>query len=169
MMSTPPEPKSGGEQIETITTTHSPETMRASSHPRQRGAGRRRGRLVRDSGEPGELADAEEDWSEAQGSQGSYLARALRKSEGWCCLRLDRGEIPCMVSDPLAESGHQQRYNFFRGECVKYLWYTTSRRCGHVGLTHSTLPGNVDTDMHIRIFVRMKTEEGTGIGYPVSV
>ena len=66
--------------------------MRASSHPRQRGAGRRRGklvggpgepgelagrcreRLVRDSGEPGELADAEEDWSEAQGSQGSYLA-----------------------------------------------------------------------------------------------
>ena len=64
--------------------THSPETMRASSHPR--GAGRRRGklvggpgepgelagrcreRLVRDSGEPGELADAEEDWSVAQGS-----------------------------------------------------------------------------------------------------
>ena len=39
-----------------------------------RGAGRCRGRLVRDSGEPGELADAEEDWSEAQGSQGSYLA-----------------------------------------------------------------------------------------------
>ena len=25
-------------------------------------------------GEPGELADAEEDWSEAQGSQGIYLA-----------------------------------------------------------------------------------------------
>ena len=64
--------------------THSPETMRASSHPR--GAGRRRGklvggpgepgelagrcreRLVRDSGEPGELADAEKDWSVAQGS-----------------------------------------------------------------------------------------------------
>ena len=39
-----------------------------------KGAGRCRGRLVRDSGEPGELADAEEDWSEAQGSQGSYLA-----------------------------------------------------------------------------------------------
>ena len=70
----------------------------------------------------GELADAEENWSEAQGSQGSYLARALCKSEGWCCLRLDRGEKPCMVSDPLAESGRQQRHNFFRGgECVKYL------------------------------------------------
>ena len=51
----PPEPKSGGEQIETITTTHSPEAMRASSHPRQRGAGRRRGKLVGGSGEPGEL------------------------------------------------------------------------------------------------------------------
>ena len=37
--------------------THSPETMRASSHPR-------------------ELADAEENWSEAQGSQGSWLADA---------------------------------------------------------------------------------------------
>lgn len=61
---------------------------------------------------------AEEDWSEAQGSQGSYLARALRTSEGWCCLRLDRGEKPCMVSDPLAESGRQQRHNFFRGESV---------------------------------------------------
>ena len=45
--------------------------MRASSHPRQRGAGRRRGKLVGGSGEPGELADAEEDWLEAQGSQGS--------------------------------------------------------------------------------------------------
>jgi len=37
---------------------------------------------------------AGEDWSKAQGSQGSYLARALRTSEGWCCLRLDRGERP---------------------------------------------------------------------------
>ena len=33
---------------------------------------------------------------------------------------------------------------------MKYLWYTTSRGCGDVGLlTHRTLPpGNVDTDMH---------------------
>ena len=126
--------RKGGGRNRVGISTHSPETMRASSHPR--GAGRRRGklvggpgepgelagrcreRLVRDSGEPGELADAEEDWSEAQGSQGSYLARALCKSEGWCCLRLDRGEKPCMVSDPLAESGRQQRHNFFRGESV---------------------------------------------------
>ena len=33
-------------------------------------------------------------------------------------LRLDRGEKPCMVSDPRAESGHQQRYHFFREESV---------------------------------------------------
>ena len=81
----PPEPKSGGEQIETITTTHSPEAMRASSHPRQRGAGRRRGKLVGGSGEPGELAD--EDWSETQGSQGSWqmqrkIGQRLRGARG---------------------------------------------------------------------------------------
>ena len=32
-------------------------------------------------------------------------------------LRLDRGEKPCMVSDPLAESGHQQD-TIFLGERV---------------------------------------------------
>lgn len=32
---------------------------------------------------------------------------------------------------------------------MKYLWYTTSRRCGHEGLTHSTLPpGDVDAEMN---------------------
>ncbi len=130
-----PEPKSGGGQIETIT-THSPEAN-ACQQPSEaegswqtqrkigrrlrgaRGAGRCRGRLVRDSGEPGELADAEEDWSEAQGSQGSYLARALRKSEGWCCLRLDRGEKPCMVAI-LSQSQVISKDTIFLGEreCV---------------------------------------------------
>ena len=37
----------------------------------------------------------------------SVLSRALRKSEGWCYLRLGRGERLCTVSDPLAESDHQ--------------------------------------------------------------
>ena len=54
-----------------------------------------------------------------------------------------------MVSDPLAESGHQsEKTQFFRGECELSVIYYTSRKCGHVGLTHSTLPGNVDTDMN---------------------
>ena len=49
-----------------------------------RGAGRCRG-LVRDSGEPGELAD--EDWSETQGSQGSWqmqrkIGQRLRGARG---------------------------------------------------------------------------------------
>ena len=83
--------------------THSPEATRASSHP-----GRE------------ELADAEENWSEAQGSQGSYLARALRKSEGWCCLRLDRGEKPCMVAI-LSQSQAISKDTIVLGESAKYL------------------------------------------------
>ena len=60
--------------------------MRSSSHQRQRGAGRRRRKLV-GSGEPGELADAEEDWSETQGSQGSWqmqrkIGQRLRGARG---------------------------------------------------------------------------------------
>ena len=72
--------------------------MRASIHPaegswqtqrkigqRLRGARGAGCRLVRDSGEPGELAD--EDWSETQGSQGSWqmqrkIGQRLRGARG---------------------------------------------------------------------------------------
>ena len=79
--------RKGGGRNRVGISTHSPEAMRAISHPRQRGAGRRRGKLVGGSGEPGELADAEEDWSETQGSQGSWQMQ--RKIGQW--LRGARG------------------------------------------------------------------------------
>jgi hypothetical protein len=64
--------------------THSPEAN-ACQHPSGRGAGRRRGKLVRGSGEPVELTD--EDWSETQGSQGSWqmqrkIGQRLRGARG---------------------------------------------------------------------------------------
>jgi len=85
-----------------------------------RGAGRCRGRLVRGSGEPGELPGLSAPqvccWCDSQQHSCYWWAVLAEMDPDY--LRLDRGEKPCMVSDPLAESGHQQRYNFFRGESV---------------------------------------------------
>ena len=65
--------------------THSPEANACQQPSEAEGSWQTQRKLVRGSGEPGELAD--EDWSETQGSQGSWqmqrkIGQRLRGARG---------------------------------------------------------------------------------------